>query len=81
MCLRFLSRRAPQDFVDTLGDGSSCSWKDDEEMTISLGYKATVTSDGDMATLVPYEFDFSTYLGGIQVREDPCLNTSHTTPY
>lgn len=59
------------EFVSHLGDGSSCDWVDDQEMTISLGFQATVTSDtqgttenpglhelnGNLAVLQFYNFD------------------------
>ena len=68
-------------FVATLGDGAGCDWNDDQEMTISLGFQATVTTDGEpgdaknTASLQPYPFegrvgyesaaDFLVYKGGV----------------
>ena len=54
--------------------------RDDRELTISLGYQATVTSDGDFAVLREYDFDFSQYLGGIQANLENSLPANGTQP-
>ena len=68
------------EFVNKLGEGAGCDWRDDKELTISLGYQATVTSDGDLAVLREYDFDFSQYLGGIQANLENSIPANGTQP-
>ena len=67
-------------FTATLGQGHSCAWKNSKELSISLGYKATVTSDGDSATLNSFVLDGPEWAGGVATELENSFPTNGSSP-